>query len=159
MANYGNKGWVKLWRSDMIENPFYDNGQKSFDLYHAWIDLCLMADSSGTVKTSLEALKNRWFWGSTHKVRDYLDTVQGMGLGTVTKIPNKGTLIRINTRKIKKMTKDTTDVSGTVSGTDSVTEELLSKEVGMASHEVSQPIKKNKITLNELQNELGDDYE
>ena len=144
----------------MEENPFYQNGQKSFDSYHAWIDLCLMADSEGTVKTSLEALKNRWFWGSTHKVRAFLDTVSGTDLGTVIKTPNKGTLIRINTDKTKKMTKDTNRVKGTDKGTDKGIEELLHKEVGMASLEVSQPQNNKKImSLSELNEMLGDDYE
>lgn len=139
MANYGEKGWIKLWRSEMVNNPFYQNGQKSFDQWHAWMDLRLMADSDGTVKTSLEALKNRWFWSSRMKVSRFLVTLNETGFVTVTSTQNKGTLIRINTGKIKKNDRKEKDQNETANETDSVIEEFTSKEVGRASLGVSPP--------------------
>lgn len=121
------------------------------------MDLCMMADSEGTVRTSLEALKIRWFWGSTHKVRDYLDTVQGTGMGTVIKTPNKGTLIRLNTDFLVNKKGKKNNKKGTVSGTVSGTEELLPKEVvGVTSLEISHPTPiNNKENITE---ESDDEY-
>lgn len=111
--------------------PLYTDSP--FDEWHAWIDLCLLADDTGTIKTSLKALKNRWKWKSEHRVRDYLGTVSGTGLGTVFSTPRKGTLIRINPDYLGIKTGRKKDTSGTDSGTDSGIEELTSKEVGRGS--------------------------
>lgn len=157
MGNYGYKGWIKLWRAER-HNPLYK--EEPFDKWHAWMDLCMMADSEGTVRTSLEALKNQWFWRSTHKVRAFLDTVEGTGLGTVVKTPNKGTLIRINTgfsanhKNKKKGDKGT--VPGTVSGTEEVTS--VKEVVGGTSLNIS-PTTTENIKNNNLEDELGDEYE
>ena len=154
MANYGDKGWIKLWRSEM-HNPLYN--LEPFTPWQAWIDLCLMADDQGTVKTSLEALKNRWLWKSRHKVRDFLGTVSGTGLGTVICTQNKGTLITINKGFSDSYKKKKTGGSGTVPGTKKGNEEVLPKEVDRASFEVSPSNKEKKYT--DLQDELGDEYE
>ena len=136
MAKYGKKGWIKLWRAEM-DNPLYD--AEPFDKWHAWADLLMMADSEGTVRTSLEALKNQWLWGSRHKVRDFLETLEGTGMGTVKTTKNKGTLIRINTDFLAKNNKPKNKASGTVEGTVSGHEELLPKEVGRGSSEITPP--------------------
>ena len=155
--NYGEKGWIKLWRAEM-NNPLYR--EEPFTKWQAWIDLCMRADSEGTVQTSLEALKNQWFWGSTHKVRDFLDTVQGTGMGTVIKTPKKGTLIRLNTDFLATGKKQKKGKKGTVSGTVSGIEEVLPKEVvGVTSSEISHPTNNNIKKINELEDELGDEYE
>lgn len=165
MANYGDKGWIKLWRSEM-HNPLYN--AEPFTKWQAYIDLRMLADDQGTVRTSLEALKNRWLWGSRHKVRDLLETVEGTGLGTVKTTKNKGTLIRLNTgfsasRKTKKKA-----TQGTVEGTVSGLEEVLPKEVvGGSSLGTTPPNNylnnnnsdSNYKSMEELLEELGDEYE
>lgn len=154
MANYGKRGWIKLWRSE-YDNPLF--WSVSFDKWHAWIDLCMMADENETVKTSLEALKTRWSWGSRMKVARFLVTLSETGCVTVKSTPNKGTLIRINTGFFAKNDRKKKRANETVNETDSVIEELLPKEVGMASHEVSQP--NNNERINSLEEELNDEYE
>lgn len=162
MANYGYKGWIRLWRSQMQTDLYTE---EPFDKWHAFIDLCLMADSQGTVKTSLEALKNRWFWQSTHKVRDYLGTVEGSGLGTVYSTPRKGTLIRINPEFLGIAKPKKKGKSGTASGTVSGTEELLPKEVVGGSSLGTTPPNNifnkniNSKSMKELLEELDDEYE
>lgn len=151
MANYGDKGWIKLWRSEM-NNPLYFS--EPFTKWQAWIDLCMRADSSGTVKTSLEALKNQWLWGSRMTVSRFLVTLCDTGLVTVKSIRNKGTLIRINTRNSAKNNRGKKHGNVTVDETVSVNEELLPKEVDRASFEVS-PSNNNYKQLNE---ELDDEY-
>lgn len=157
MANYGDKGWIKLWRSEM-HNPLYS--EEPFTKWQAWIDLCMRADSEGTVRTSLEALKNQWLWGSRHKVRDFLETLEGTGMGTVVTTKNKGTLIRLNTGFLVKKKKPKKRCQGTVAGTVSGLEEVLPKEVvGVTSSEISHPTNNNIKKINELEDELGDEYE
>lgn len=158
MANFGKKGWIKLWRSEM-DNPLY--WSEKFTKWQAWMDLCLLADDQGTVKTSLEALKNRWSWGSKHKVRDFLGTVEGTGLGTVTYTQNKGTLIRINTGNSTKNDRKKKDTQGTVEETQMGLEEVTSKEVAdRTSADVRSTASENKKkTMRELLDELGDEYE
>lgn len=155
MANYGDKGWIRLYREE-FHNPLYS--VEPFDKWHALMDLYMMADSEGTVKTSLEALKIRWFWKSTKKVRNLLGTVKDTDLGTVISIPNKGTLIRLNTGVFNDSKKPKKSKKDTVKDTVKEIEENTSKEVGMASLEVSQPTNKKK-SLQDLQAELGDEYE
>jgi len=77
MANYN--GWIKLWRK-ALKNDLYNDGP--FDKFHAWLDLLLMANPSdgklgkpGQIKTSLEALRIRWSWGSKWKVTEFLQTL------------------------------------------------------------------------------------
>lgn len=156
--NYGKRGFFKLWRSEM-DNPLYT--EEPFDKWHAWMDLCLLADSNGAVKTSIKALKNRWSWGSENKVRNLLGAVERAGLGAVTSVPNKGTLIRLNigvsgtSKKAKK--KQNGAVNGAVQGF----EELTSvKEVGDRTSLISPaPDNHNKNNMQYLEDELGDEYE
>ena len=145
MGNYGYKGWIKLWREEM-HNPMYR--EEPFTKWQAWIDLCMRADSNGTVKSSLEALKNQWLWGSRGKVARYLRTLSETGLVTVNGTQNKGTLIRINTGNSSTQDKTNGTRNGTKNGPKNGIEESTSKEVGMASLEVSHPTeyKKNIIT-------------
>lgn len=146
-----------------MHNPFYF--EEPFTKWQAWIDLCMMADSEETVKTSLKALKNRWLWGSTKKVRNYLETVSETGLATVKFTPNKGTLIRINTGNPTIRRSGKNGKKETVKETVSEIEELLPKEVvGGASLGTTPPNNNKKNTsygktLEELQAELGDEYE
>ena len=154
MTNYGDKGWIKLWRSEM-HNPLYN--AEPFTKWQAWMDLCMRADDEGTVRTSLKALKIRYSWTSIKKVRAFLGTVQGTGLGTVISIPNKCTLIRINkgNSAFHKRTKN--GVKGTVEGTVSEIEEVTSfKEVGRASLEVSPPTSENNKEI--MREEPDDEY-
>ena len=139
-------------------NPLYS--EEPFDKWHAWIDLCMRADSEGTVKTSLEALKNRWSWSSIKKVRNYLGTVQGTGMGTVVSTPKKGTLILINKDfsadfKTKKKGKKGTD-EGTVKGTEEVTS---IKEVEARAFKSSAASNNHLKNFQALNDELGDEYE
>jgi len=154
MANYGYKGWIKLWREEM-HNPMYR--EEPFTKWQSWIDLCMRADSNGTVKTSLEALKNQWLWGSKGKVARYLRTLSETGCVTVSGTPNKGTLIRINTGNSANQNKPNGTVNGTVNGTKNGIEEFTSKEVGMASFGVSHPTENKKYR--ELQEDVSDEYE
>lgn len=156
MANYGDKGWIKLWRAEM-HNPLYS--EEPFDKWHAWMDLCMMADSEGSVRTSLKALRIRWFWGSDHKVRDFLGSVEESGKGSVHYIPNKGTLIRLNTEDSAKSNSKKKRSQGSVKGSDKGIEELLPKEVGRASLKVSPPTSENNKKITELEEDLGDEYE
>ncbi len=139
--------------------------EEPFDKWHAWIDLCLLADSQGAVRTSHEALKNRWFWRSTHKVRAFLDSVEGAGLGAVYSTPRKGTLIRIKPEFLGIAKPRKKGKPGADSGADPGFEELLPKEVvGGASLGTTPPNNNKKNTsygktLEELQAELGDEYE
>lgn len=158
MANYGYKGWIKLWRKEMPMNPLYF--EEPFTKWQAWVDLRMLADDKNTVKTSLEALKNRWLWGSTTKVRNYLKTVSNMGLVTVRSTANKGTQILINTDFMSDNSRTKNTVKNTVSNTVSKIEEDTSKEVGMASLEVSQPTTESKEqAYTALNNEVSDEYE
>jgi len=85
-----------------------------------------------------------------------LDTVQGTGMGTVIKTPNKGTLIRLNTEFLAVGKKQKNSKKGTVSGTVSGTEEVLPKEVvGVTSLEISHPTNNNKEIITE---EADDEY-
>ena len=153
MANYGNKGWIKLWRAEM-HNPLYS--EEPFDKWHAWIDLCMRADSDGTVKTSLETLKNQWFWGSRMKVSRFLVTLSETGLVTVKSTRNKGTLIRINTGNSANKNHRRKHANETASETVSVNEEVLPKEVvGVTSLEISHPTNNNKEIITE---EPDDEY-
>ena len=154
MANYGDKGWIKLWRAEM-HNPLYF--AEPFTKWQAWIDLCLMADSEGSVRTSLKALKIRWFWGSDHKVRDFLGSVEESGKGSVSYIPNKGTLIRLNTGDSAKNNAKKNRKKESVKGSDKGIEELLPKEVvGVTSLEISHPTPiNNKENITE---ESDDEY-
>lgn len=154
MANYGKKGWIKLWRSEM-DNPLY--WSEKFTKWQAWIDLCMLADDNETVKTSLEALKIRWKWGSKETVARYLRTLNETDNVTVISTPNKGTLIRINTDKNAKTDRGHKRKNETVNKTQSGIEEVTSKEVGRASFEVSPPNNIERIIA--LQDELGDEYE
>lgn len=62
-----NVGWIKLFRK-LIDNRMYF--EEPFDKTHAWIDLILIADHSGEIRTSIPQLANRWKW-SQNKVRRY----------------------------------------------------------------------------------------
>lgn len=159
MANYGYKGWIKLWREEM-HNPLYS--EEPFTKWQAWIDLCMRADDNGTVKTSLEALKNQWLWGSKGKVTRYLRTLSETGFVTVYGTPNKGTLIRINTEISGSSSKQNGTVYRTKRKPKTGTGEFTSKEVGVhASFQLSvtPEDKEVKNKYNELMEDLGDEYE
>lgn len=164
MANYGDKGWIKLWRSE-LHNPFYNgfiHPNQPFDEFHAWIDLCLMADSDASVKTSLKALKIRWFWGSDRKVKHFLASVEALGYASVTFTPNKGTLIRINKGNSVKDKTAKKQQKASVDASVDAFEEVLLKEVGDAtsleSRRTPYNLKKNK-SFSELNEELDDEYD
>ena len=160
MANYGYKGWIKLWRAEIKDNPLYKFEGKPFDMWHAWIDLCMIAEDEETVKTSLEALKTRWFWGSTKKVRKYLETVRETGLATVTFIPKKGTEIRINKGFFVPQVNPKKRRKETVKETVKETEEVLHKEVGDATSLKSRRTPyNNQEKYTELLGELDNEYE
>lgn len=158
MANYGKKGWIKLWRAEM-DNPLYRS--EKFTKWQAWIDLCLLADKDGTVKTSLEALKNRWLWGSRMSVARFLVTLNETENVTVKSTKNKGTLIRINTGVFAKNDRGHKCKNVTAGETVSVNEEVTSKEVAdRTSADVrSTAPEEKRIAMAELLNKLGDEYE
>ena len=141
-----------------MNDPLYR--EEPFTKWQAWIDLCMMADDQGTVRTSLQALKNQWMWESRHKVRDFLGTLEGTGKGTVHCTQNKGTLIRLNTgfsatkKSKKKGSKGT--VKGTVLGNEEDTS--IKEVVGGTSLNIS-PTTTENIKNNNLEDELGDEYE
>lgn len=141
MANYGYKGWIKLWREEM-HNPLYS--EEPFDKWHAWIDLCMMADSDGAVKTSMKALKTRWFWGSENKVRNFLGAVERAGMGAVIKIPNKGTLIRINTDNSETKKNHQNGKNGAVKGAVNAFEEVLKEEESVSPTDITSPEEEKK---------------
>lgn len=62
-----NVGWIKLFRK-LIDNRMYF--EEPFDKTHAWIDLILIADKDGEIRTSIPQLADRWKW-SQNKVRRY----------------------------------------------------------------------------------------
>jgi len=155
MANYGYKGWIKLWREEM-HNPLYQ--EEPFTKWQAWIDLCMLADDDGTVRTSLEALKIRWLWGSRGKVARLLRTLCETGCVTVCGTRNKGTLIRINTGNSDNPKRANGTRNGTRNGTKNGNEEFTSKEVDRASLEVS-PSTEIQRKINQLNEDLGDEYE
>lgn len=147
MANYGTAGWIKLYRSE-LDNDLYFS--EPFTKWQAWIDLCIQADSSGIIRTSLRCLKTRWLWKSEHKVRDLLGALEGAGMVTVKGTPNKGTLIRINSMNSDKRKHASGAVSGTVSGADKGIEEDFKRnsENSAGSQEVAgkkKPLESNAI--------------
>lgn len=155
--SYGDSGWIKLWRAEM-HDPLYF--AEPFTRWQAWVDLQMLADEEGAVKTSIKALKNRWLWGSETKVRNYLRAVQEAGKGAVTSTPNKGTLIRLNTgfsdskgkRKYRKKEADKEAVRKF--------EEVTSiKEVGDRTSLTSASPNNHNKNIAELEDSLGDEYE
>lgn len=62
------KPWRKLFRK-IVDNPMYFS--EPFDKTHAWIDLILMAEDDGVVRTTVPLLAERWKW-SEGKVRRFL---------------------------------------------------------------------------------------
>lgn len=62
------KPWRKLFRK-LVDNPMYFS--EPFDKTHAWIDLILMAEDDGVVRTTVPMLSTRWKW-SEGKVRRFL---------------------------------------------------------------------------------------
>lgn len=71
-----NVGWIKLFRK-LIDNRIYF--EEPFDKTHAWIDMILVADSDGTINTSIKQLANRWKW-SEGKVRRFLERLSEDGM-------------------------------------------------------------------------------
>lgn len=110
-----------------MHNPLYFD--EPFTKWQAWIDLNMLADNQGEIKTSLKALQNRWLWKSDHKVRAFLDLLKGADLVEVKGVRNKGTLIRINTDNSANKKSAQGVVKGVVNDAQSVNEELLLKEV------------------------------
>lgn len=96
-------GWVKYWRKSERNDLYF---AEPFDKWHAWMDLVLMANppdgskgKPGHLKTSLEALKIRWSWGSRKKVTNFMEhlkahlmidfkTIKGNDGGTLVIIKN-----------------------------------------------------------------------
>lgn len=93
-------GWIKYWRKSERNDLYFS---EPFDKWHAWMDLLLMANppdgskgKPGTLKTSLETLKIRWSWGSKHKVREFLGTLQGTYMIDLKTSNGKGGGVLIN---------------------------------------------------------------
>ena len=92
MVNHN--GWIKIWRKAM-KNELYNDGP--FDKFHAWMDLLLLANPSdgklgkpGRIKTTLEALRIRWSWGSKWKVTEFLQTLHRTFMIDYKTMPGKG---------------------------------------------------------------------
>lgn len=116
--------WIKLWRSSE-KNEFYFSDP--FDKWHAWQDLLIMADDSGTVKTSLRRLKTRWNWSSVRQIVKHLETLSETGQITISGTPSGTVITIVNWEKYqRKKTKNGTQKSrknsksGTVFGTEEV---------------------------------------
>ena len=155
--SYGDSGWIKLWRAEM-HDPLYF--AEPFTRWQAWVDLQMLADEEGAVKTSIKALKNRWLWGSRHKVRDFLGLLEGQDMGTVKTTQNKGTLFLINKQFLDKKDRPKNKASGTVKGTVSGLEEDTSlKEVGDRTSLTSASPNNHNKNIAELEDSLGDEYE
>ena len=118
MADTRKMPWIKLWKKSDRNSLYFE---EPFDKWHAWQDLLLLADYSGTVKTSLRRLKTRWNWTSVRQVVKHLETLSETGQITINGTPS-GTVITIV--KWGKYQKDRSKSetpknakSGTVSGT------------------------------------------
>ena len=116
--------WIKLWRSSE-KNEFYFSDP--FDKWHAWQDLLILADDSGTVKTSLRRLKTRWNWSSVRQIVKHLETLSETGQITISGTPSGTVITIVNWEKYqRKKSKNGTrkrqknDKSGTVFGTEEV---------------------------------------
>lgn len=116
--------WIKLWRSSE-KNEFYFSDP--FDKWHAWQDLLILADDSGTVKTSLRRLKTRWNWSSVRQIVKHLETLSETGQITISGTPSGTVITIVNWEKYqRKKTKNGTQKSrknsksGTVFGTEEV---------------------------------------
>jgi hypothetical protein len=117
------KGWIK-WYRQSFANPMYQ--EKPFDTWHAWEDLCLLANSRDekmpfngiqiTVKkgqhlTSYLKLSARWGW-STHKIRNKFakwTDQKMMELKTVGQGTRKATLITIRNYRTYQESGNTKD--------------------------------------------------
>lgn len=116
--------WIKLWRSSE-KNEFYFSDP--FDKWHAWQDLLILADDSGTVKTSLRRLKTRWNWSSVRQIVKHLETLSETGQITISGTPSGTVITIVNWEKYqRKKSKNGTQKSrknsksGTVFGTEEV---------------------------------------
>lgn len=131
--------WVKLWRQSE-NNEFYFS--EPFDKWHAWQDLMLLADDSGTVKTSLRRLKIRWNWSSVRQVVKHLETLSETGQITINGTPSGTVITLINWGKYqRKPSKNGTPKNGK-SGTVFGTQEVLnrSNEPSQGSAHTSEEI-------------------
>lgn len=100
-------GWIKLHRK-IIESDVWME-EEPFDKRSAWIDILLMANYKdgplfngarligevprGSFRTSIRFLAARWRW-SIDKVRNYLFTLQELGMITITRTHNR-TLVNV----------------------------------------------------------------
>lgn len=154
MANY-TLPWIKLWRSSE-KNEFYFSDP--FDKWHAWQDLLIMADDSGTVKTSLRRLKTRWNWSSVRQIVKHLETLSETGQITISGTPSGTVITIVNWEKYqRKKTKNGTQKSrknsksGTVFGTEEVNNRSREPYLGPV------PTVQDK-SYEELMKEIGDDW-
>lgn len=120
MAKY-KYPWVKLWRQSERNELYFS---EPFDKWHAWQDLMILADDSGTVKTSLRRLKTRWNWSSVRQVVKHLETLSETGQIAINGTPS-GTVITLTNwekyqRKSKKNGTPKKPKSETVFGTQEV---------------------------------------
>jgi len=118
-----NHSWIKLYR-DMTNDWLYSGSKKEpYDRFHAYMDIYLRANFKknktmyqgrvqetmpGQIRTSTEALANRWYW-SSGKVRRFLSAMEADGRLRVERTPN-GTLITIT--KWKEEQGETKSASG-----------------------------------------------
>lgn len=149
--------WIKLWRKSVNDELYLS---KSFDEWHAWMDLLLSANEKGTLKTSLKRLKIRWKWSSIKRVRAYLGTLLGTGKITVKGTPT-GTVITIVKWGLYQ-----TDFSqkGTPKNAKKGTQKGKQEDTSYRSRkdepsQGSAPLpKENNIDYGKLNEELGDDW-
>ncbi len=129
MAKY-KYPWVKLWRrSDRNEFYFSD----PFDKWHAWQDLMILADDSGTVKTSLRWLKKRWNWKSVRQVVKHLETLSGTGQITVNGTPSGTVITLVNWEKYQHKKAKSGTPKKAKSETVFETEEVINRSTGPSS--------------------------
>ncbi len=155
MANKKNMPWIKLWKKS-DKNALYFS--EPFDKWHAWQDLLLLADQSGTVKTSLRWLKKRWNWTSVRQVVKHLETLSGTGQIAVSGTPSGTVITIVKWGKYQwqqgKSGTPKKGKSGTVSGTEEDTS-LLRSSTGPSLGPVPTTEIKSYSELNE---ELDDDW-
>ena len=129
MAEY-KYPWVKLWRrSD--RNEFYFS--EPFDKWHAWQDLMLLADDSGTVKTSLRWLKKRWNWSSVRQVVKHLETLSETGQITISGTHSGTVITLVHWEKYQRGKGKSGTPKNSKSGTVSETQEVFNRRSEGAS--------------------------
>lgn len=101
------EGWIKLHRKITESDVWIED--EPFDKRSAWIDILLMANYKdgflfngaklvgdvprGSFRTSIRFLSERWSW-SKDKVKNYLFTLQELGMITISRSHNR-TLVNV----------------------------------------------------------------